>query len=313
MKAFITGGAGFIGSNLTEKLLADGHEVIGIDNFNNYYHPAIKEQNIMSFQDHDKFSLYRVDIIEFDKLRDIFASEKIDKVIHLAARAGVRASIEQPLLYNQVNSQGMANLLELSKEHNIQNFVFASSSSVYGEREDVPFHEDDEIKPISPYAASKKAGELLGYTYNHLYKIPFTALRFFTVYGPKGSPDMAPYKFMKAIINDKTISVYGRGDHVRDFTYVGDIVDGIISAADKNLPYEVINLGNANPTVLMDFIQTWSNVIGKRVQIEYLEERLGDVSKTYADTSKAKELLGWQAQTDLAEGLRQMYEYFKDL
>ena len=313
MKYLVTGCAGFIGSHVSQRLLNEGHQVVGVDNLNNYYDTRIKGDNVAELLVNDNFVFYKIDITNFTKLTDIFDKEGIDKIIHLAARAGVRHSIEDPRLYTLANVNGTVNLLELAQLYNVKNFVFASSSSVYGERNDVPFHEDDEIKPISPYAASKKAGELLGYTYNHLYKIPFTALRFFTVYGPKGRPDMAPYKFMKAIINDKTISVYGRGDHVRDFTYVGDIVDGIISAADKNLPYEVINLGNANPTVLMDFIQTWSNVIGKRVQIEYLEERLGDVSKTYADTSKAKELLGWQAQTDLAEGLRQMYEYFKDL
>ena len=217
------------------------------------------------------------------------------------------------MLYNQVNNQGTANLLELAREYNIQNFIFASSSSVYGERDDVPFRESDEIKPISPYATTKKYGELLGYTYNHLYKIPFTALRFFTVYGPKGRPDMAPYKFMKAIVEDQIIYVYGRGDHLRDFTFIDDIINGIIKAADKNLDYEIINLGNSNPTVLMDFIQTWSNVIGKRVRIQHQAEQLGDVSKTYADTSKAKELLDWQAQTDLKTGLTKMYEYFKNL
>jgi len=231
----------------------------------------------------DNFTFYKIDINDFKRLESVFEREDIDRVIHLAARAGVRASISDPLIYIKTNINGTVNLLELARRYNIQNFVFASSSSVYGERDDVPFKETDEIKPISQYAATKKSGELLGYTYNHLYKLPFIGLRFFTVYGPKGRPDMAPYKFMKAILNDEVITIYGDGSSLRDYTYVGDIVRGILLSSEKDLGYEIINLGSSKPIKLLDFVETFEKVTGKKAKIKHVEKQPGDVSKTYGD------------------------------
>jgi len=312
MKYLVTGCAGFIGSHVTQELLKNGHKVIGIDNLNDYYDPRIKGDNVVELLLDDNFTFYKIDINDFKRLESVFEREDIDRVIHLAARAGVRASISDPLIYIKTNINGTVNLLELARRYNIQNFVFASSSSVYGERDDVPFKETDEIKPISQYAATKKSGELLGYTYNHLYKLPFIGLRFFTVYGPKGRPDMAPYKFMKAILNDEVITIYGDGSSLRDYTYVGDIVRGILLSSEKDLGYEIINLGSSKPIKLLDFVETFEKVTGKKAKIKHVEKQPGDVSKTYADTTKAQELLGWQALFDLNRGLEQVYLYFKE-
>ena len=312
MKYLVTGCAGFIGSHVSQKLLEDGHQVIGIDNLNNYYAPRIKGDNVAELLVNDNFTFYKIDITNFAKLTDIFEKEKIDKIIHLAARAGVRASIEEPRLYTLANVNGTINLLELAQRYNIKNFVFASSSSVYGERNNVPFHENDEIKPISPYAATKKAGELLGYTYYHLYKLPFIGLRFFNVYGPKARPDQATYKFIKAIVHDDIITVYGDGASMRDYTFVYDIVRGILVAADKDFGYEIINLGGSSPVKLIDFIKTFEKVIGKKAKRQYIGEQAGDVSKTYADTTKAKQLLDWEARINLEQGLTETYKYFRE-
>ncbi|MBT7553577.1 NAD-dependent epimerase/dehydratase family protein [bacterium] len=312
MKYLVTGCAGFIGSHVSQRLLNEGHQVVGVDNLNNYYDTRIKGDNVAELLVNDNFVFYKIDITNFTKLTDIFDKEGIDKIIHLAARAGVRHSIEDPRLYTLANVNGTVNLLELAQLYNVKNFVFASSSSVYGERNDVPFHEDDEIKPISPYAATKKAGELLGYTYHTLYGFNFTALRFFNVYGPKARPDQATYKFIKAMMNNDTITVYGDGSSLRDYTFVHDIVRGILSAADKDLGYEVINLGGSSPVKLMDFIKTFEKVIGKQAKRQHIGEQAGDVSKTYADTAKAKRLLDWETKTNLEQGLTETYKYFKE-
>lgn len=312
MKYLVTGCAGFIGSHVSQRLLNEGHQVVGVDNLNNYYDPRIKGDNVAELLVNDNFVFYKIDITNFTKLTDVFDKEGIDKIIHLAARAGVRHSIEDPRLYTLANVNGTVNLLELAQLYNVKNFVFASSSSVYGERNDVPFHEDDEIKPISPYAATKKAGELLGYTYHTLYGFHFTALRFFNVYGPKARPDQATYKFIKAMMNNDTITVYGDGSSLRDYTFVHDIVRGILSAADKDLGYEVINLGGSSPVKLIDFIKTFEKVIGKQAKRKHIDEQAGDVSKTYADTAKAKRLLGWETKTNLEQGLTETYKYFKE-
>lgn len=312
MKYIVTGGAGFIGSHVCQALLEKGAQVVCIDNLNDYYNPEIKERNLKLLT-HKNFSFYKVDITDVQALQHVFEKEKPDKVIHLAARAGVRPSIEQPLLYSEVNVTGTTRLLELSREHNVKRFVFASSSSVYGEREKVPFSETDPTDhPISPYAATKKAGEILCYNYSYSFGLPVVCLRFFTVYGPRGRPDMAPYKFMKAIMDGKTIDVYGDGTSMRDYTYIGDITKGILAAAESNLQYEIINLGNSNPVKLSEFIATIEKVVGKKAQLRRLPMQAGDVSKTYADVSKAKELLRWSPTTPLEEGMKKLYQYFEE-
>ena len=308
MKILVTGCAGFIGSHTCEFLLKRGDMVLGIDNINDYYDINKKLENLKILEKYDNFAFKKEDICDTVSI----TNWKPDKIIHLAARAGVRHSIEDPRLYTLANVNGTVNLLELAQLYNVKNFVFASSSSVYGERNDVPFHEDDEIKPISPYAATKKAGELLGYTYHTLYGFNFTALRFFNVYGPKARPDQATYKFIKAMMNNDTITVYGDGSSLRDYTFVHDIVRGILSAADKDLGYEVINLGGSSPVKLMDFIKTFEKVIGKQAKRQHIGEQAGDVSKTYADTAKAKRLLDWETKTNLEQGLTETYKYFKE-
>ena len=255
MKILVTGGAGFIGSHLIKKLLNKGFSVVCIDNFNDYYDPQIKERNIKPFVNNPNFKLYREDIRNFEVLSKIFENERIDKIVHLAAMAGVRNSIKYPALYTEVNIPGTVNLLELVKKYKISNFVFASSSSVYGGNKKVPFSEDDPVNyPISPYAAAKKAGELICYTYHHLYHLNITCLRFFTVYGPAGRPDMAPYKFTRSVLAGDEILMFGDGSSQRSYTYIDDIVEGVYSAMNKELGYEIINLGGSELVSLKSFI-----------------------------------------------------------
>ncbi|MFH1406101.1 MAG: NAD-dependent epimerase/dehydratase family protein, partial [Nanoarchaeota archaeon] len=248
MKILVTGGAGFIGSHVCDALLARGDIVICVDNFNDYYDPKTKEENIKHNFSNSNFRLFRIDILNQERLKEIFQQERPDKVIHLAARAGVRPSIKDSHLYYDVNVKGTLNLLELAKEFKIKNFIFASSSSVYGNREKGPFSETDCVDfPISPYAATKKAGEELCYTYHHLYGLNVFCLRFFTVYGPRGRPDMAPLKFTKLVDKGQEIEVYGDGTSRRDYTYVSDIVKGVLAALDRGFGYEIFNLGGSNP------------------------------------------------------------------
>ncbi len=317
-KILVTGGAGFIGSHVCDALLNKGYFVVCVDNFNDYYDPGVKENNIKQYINNSNFKLYRKDIRDFDSLSNIFNENDIDKVIHLAARAGVRPSIKQPLLYQEVNIKGTANLLELSKRHNIKNFIFASSSSVYGERREVPFKESDRVdNPISPYAATKKSGELLCYTYSYLYDLPVTCLRFFTVYGPKGRPDMAPYKFVDLIEKGKTIQIYTskeqfeKGEMARDFTYIDDIVEGILFSLENPFDYEIINLGRGEPVKLNKFIEIIETAIGKQADKEFIGKTEGDVTLTYADISKAKNLLSYKSKTSLLEGMKNFIDWYK--
>src|SRR3989338_651358 len=255
MKVLVTGGAGFIGSHVCDGLLERGDEVICIDDFNDYYDPRIKEENIRSALQNSKFKLYREDIRDYLLVKKIFAKEIPDKVVHLAARAGVRASIKNHLLYQEVNVKGTLNLLELAKEFRVKNFVFASSSSVYGVNKKMPFAENDQINNIvSPYAATKLEGEMACRNYHEMHGLNISCLRFFTVYGPRGRPDMAPYKFTKLVIEEKPIDLYGDGTSKRDYTYIKDIVEGILSALDKDFGFEIINLGDSNSIELRDFI-----------------------------------------------------------
>jgi len=311
MKVLVTGGAGFIGSHVCDALLKRGESVICVDNFNDYYNPNYKRDNIKDALQNPNYVLCEADICDYDKLKEIFEKHKPQKIIHLAARAGVRPSIQQPFLYEEVNIKGLLNMLELSKEHGILNFVFASSSSVYGNCKTVPFSESQNVdNPISPYAATKKAGELLCYTYHHLYKLNCSCLRFFTVYGPRGRPDMAPYKFTKLISLGKTIDMYGDGSSKRDYTFVLDIVSGILSALDKNYPYEIFNLGNSNTVSLSYFISVIEGLVGKKAVINRMPMQQGDVDITYANLTKAKDMLSYNPSTKIEEGMKKFYEWY---
>jgi len=313
MNILVTGGAGFIGSHVCDALLARGDIVICVDNLNSYYSQKRKIKNILPNLDNPNFFFYVKNIAFKDKIESVFKKHKIDKVIHLAARAGVRFSIERPDLYEESNVQGTINLLELSKEYNVQNFVFASSSSVYGNNKKIPFSETDDVnKPISPYAASKRACELFCFTYHHLFNLKITCLRFFTVYGPRGRPDMAPYLFTKAIIEGTPIKQFGDGSSKRDYTYIDDIVQGVLSALDKNLNFEIINLGNSSPVSLNEFISTVEEAVGKKATKKILPMQPGDVPITYADITKAKRLLNYSPKTSLKEGIKKFVDWYKE-
>lgn len=312
---FITGGAGFIGSTLTERLLGEGHTVITIDNFNDYYNPKWKERNIEPFKNHKNYVLYRGDIRNQDEIRKIFDTHPIDVIVHLAAMAGVRPSIENPILYQEVNGLGTQNILEEAKLHNVKNLVLASSSSVYGNCKEVPFREDMVVDfAISPYAATKKSNEVMAHVYHKLNDMNIIMLRFFTVYGPKQRPDLAINKFARLMLNNEEIPMYGDGTTSRDYTYVDDIVDGIYRSCDyvmkHNDVYEIINIGSNNPISLIEMIK----VIGQKLHIEpkikQLSMQPGDVDRTYADISKAKELLGYQPKVSFEDGIELFIDWY---
>ncbi len=313
MRLLVTGGAGFIGSHVCEALLERGDKVVCIDNFNDYYDPKQKEKNIFEYLKNPNFKLYRKDICDFNSLKKIFEKENPQKIIHLAARAGVRASVKQPLLYYETNVKGTLNLLNLAKEYEIKNFVFGSSSSVYGSRSKGPFSEQDRVdNPISPYAATKKAGEELCHCYHHLYNLSIICLRLFTVYGPRGRPDMAVRKFTTLINNKKEIAVYGDGTSQRDYTYVADVVDGILKAADKNWKFEIINLGNNKPIKLNYLIKLIGQNLFKKAKIRREKMQPGDVLITYADIDKANNLLHWKPKTGIEEGIQKFTKWYKE-
>lgn len=309
----VTGAAGFIGSQTAKTLLEAGHTVIGIDNLNDYYDVQLKRDRVAFLEPYDKFTFFEQDFSDLDATREIIKQYKFDRICHLGARAGVRASLENPFIYEQANIQGTLNLLELAREFEIKHFVLASTSSVYGGNSKVPFEEIDQVNhPVSPYAATKKACELLAYSYHHLYNINCIVLRFFTVYGPWGRPDMAYFKFTQKIKAGETIDVYNNGDHQRDFTYIDDIVSGVISALDKDLGYEIINLGNSQTEELTYMIETLEKELGVKAKQNMLPMQPGDVHKTYADISKAKELLGYDPKTSLADGLGEFIKWYND-
>ena len=309
MNILITGGAGFIGSHLSEKIIGLGHKVICIDNFNDYYDPVIKEHNLKDIIDNEDFILYRADILDRPAIQDIFSAHNIDMVIHLAARAGVRPSLSNAALYEKVNVEGTINLLESCRERSINRFIFASSSSVYGGNKKVPFSETDKVDfPVSPYAATKKSGELICYTYHHLYNISVFAFRFFTVYGPRQRPEMAIHKFTRKIFNGDPIEVYGDGSSSRDYTYIDDIINGIIGSLDLVSGYEIINLGNSYPVRLSDLVKLIEEKTGRKAVIKHAEPQPGDVFTTYADIEKAKKLIKYDPRTPIGKGL----EYFMD-
>ena len=302
--ALVTGGAGFIGSHLVERLLRDGWSVTVVDNFDLFYDPAIKRDNILAHYDWAGYRLVEADLRNMEDLRDSLEGG-YDVVVHLAARAGVRASIERPIDCQEVNVNGTHHLLELAREWGTPHFVFASSSSVYGVNPNVPWSEDDHVlRPISPYASSKVGGELLGHVYSHLYGIRFLALRFFTVYGPRQRPDLAFHKFADRILDGRPIPVYGDGSTRRDYTFVDDIVDGIVGAMHYEASdYEVFNLGNDSPVTLQEVIAAMEQALGVKARRQTLPAQPGDVPQTWASIEKARQLLHYEPQISLTEGL----------
>ncbi|MEI7621303.1 MAG: NAD-dependent epimerase/dehydratase family protein [Candidatus Moraniibacteriota bacterium] len=311
MKILVTGGAGFIGSNVTSKLLKRGDSVVCVDEFNDYYSPKIKERNVAPFLENPNYTLYRGTITDYEFLKQIFEKEKIQRVIHTAARAGVRPSIQDPFLYEDTNIKGTLNLLHLSKEFGIENFVLFSSSSVYGNSEKVPFCETDSVDhPISPYAATKKATELLGYTYHHLYGLNVNVVRPFTVYGPGGRPDMAPFLFTKWIDEGVELKRFGDGSTRRDYTFIDDIVDGTLAAVDKCLGYEIFNLGNSDTIDLNTFIATIEKILGKKAAVKQYPPFPGDVPITYADLTKSRAMLGYNPKVKIEEGMGRFIKWY---
>jgi len=311
MKVLITGAAGFIGSHLSERLLNDGLMVVGLDNFDDFYDPQIKHRNISECLKNKNFQLVEADIRDSTAM-DKAISGGVEIIVHLAARAGVRPSIEKPLLYADVNVNGTMVLLEAAKKHKIKKFIFGSSSSVYGNNKKVPFSEGDSVDfPISPYAATKKAGELICHTYHHLYEICITCLRFFTVYGPRQRPDLAIYKFAKLIEQDKPIPVYGDGTMMRDFTYIDDIIDGTIAAMNKCSGFNIYNLGESRPISVNDLIAEIEKALGKKAVKEYLPPQPGDVERTYADVTKAVNELGYKPNTTIQDGLEKFVKWLR--
>jgi UDP-glucuronate 4-epimerase len=311
----VTGGAGFIGSHLVERLLSEGGwRVLVVDDFNDFYDPAIKRRNVAPHLSREDFTLREADIRDRAALARIFGETRFDCVVHLAARAGVRPSLDEPLLYAETNITGTLNLLELAREHGVRQFVFGSSSSVYGENEKVPFAEDDPVaRPISPYAATKAAGELLCHTYSHLWGLRCVVLRLFTVYGAWQRPDLAVHKFARLIGEGRPVPVFGDGTTRRDYTYVDDIIAGVRAAMDYEASmYEVVNLGESRTVSLSELISLLERELGRDAVIDRRPSQPGDVPQTFADITKARRLLGYDPRTPIEEGVRRFVEWFRD-
>lgn len=314
MRFLVTGGAGFIGSHLSESLLNDSNRIVCLDNFDPYYDPVIKYRNIKNIKDHPKFELIEGDILNWELLSQLFKNNHFDVVVHLAARAGVRPSIQNPRLYQKVNFEGTTNLLELSCKHEVSKFIFASSSSVYGNNKKVPFSEDDSVdQPISPYAATKKACELIAHTFYSLYNLPVTCLRFFTVYGPRQRPDMVIHKFTRLIDEGKEIPVFGDGKSRRDYTYISDIIGGILNSIEQCNDFNIFNLGESKTIELNSLIKLIEKGLNKKAKIKRLPEQLGDMKVTYADINKAKKGLGYRPSFSIEEGIEKFIHWYRSI
>ena len=312
MKILITGAAGFIGSHLCERLLNRGDTVIVLDNFNDYYDPARKRENVHQLRNHPCCILREADICDEETINRIFAEHRPEAVVHLAAYGAVRYSIGRAKLYTDVNIGGAINLLEAAREIGVENFVFASTSSVYGNTKHLPFVETDPCnQPLAPYPASKRAVELMGYTYHHLHDLNFTALRFFNVYGPRGRPDMMPSIVTEGIVNRREIVLFDGGQMKRDWTYIDDIVDGVTAAIDKPLGYELINLGRGEPVLMTGFVQTIEGLVGAKAILSTPPAPLSEPKITFADIAKARHLLGYNPQISLKVGLCKFWEWYQ--
>lgn len=323
MKVLVTGAAGFIGYYVTLQLLSRGDQVVGVDNLNDYYDVSLKQARLEQIAQHAQaanFKFIKLDLADVEATANLFKQEKFDRVVHLAAQAGVRYSLQNPNAYVQSNLVGFTNVLEGCRHHHVNHLVYASSSSVYGGNTKMPFSEKDTVDtPVSLYAATKKANELMAHTYSHLYGLPTTGLRFFTVYGPWGRPDMSPFLFADAILSNKPIKVFNHGDMMRDFTYVDDIVEGVVRVLDKpaapqegsHVPYRIFNIGNSQPEKLMDFIGIMEHAFGKVAEKEFLPMQAGDVKATYADTSALEGWVGFKPSTPLTDGIRKFAAWYQ--
>lgn len=316
LKYLVTGAAGFIGMYTAKRLLEQGHQVIGLDNLNDYYEPELKQHRLAQLLPFENFTFVELDLASREGMAALFKAEQFDRVIHLAAQAGVRYSIENPFAYVDSNLVGMMTILEGCRHNKVQHLVYASSSSVYGMNDKIPFSEDDQVdNPVSLYAATKKANELMAHSYAKLYKIPVTGLRFFTVYGPAGRPDMAPWLFTEAILQNKPIKVFNHGKMMRDFTYIDDIVEGVIRIQDVipagDIPYSLFNIGNNEPIQLSRFIAAIEAATGKTAEKNMLDMQPGDVERTYADTARLEAVVGYKPQTEIEHGIQQFVDWYK--
>jgi len=330
MKILVTGSAGFIGSMLSLKLLERGNEVIGVDNHNEYYDPKIKEARLEKLEKYSTYKHYRVDLSDQKNLEDVFKNNKPQKVVNLAAQAGIRYSVKNPLAYINSNIVGFAHILENCRQNKVEHLVYASTSSVYGANTKTPFSEHDSVNhPLSVYAASKKSNELMAHVYSHIYQLPTTGLRFFTVYGPWGRPDMALFKFTKAILEEKPIDVFNHGKHTRDFTFIDDIVEGVIKTLDSTAttnvnwksdlpdpasskaPWCIYNIGNNKPVQLMDYIEALEKILGKKAKINFLALQQGDVLDTHADIDDIKKKFSYKPTTSIIDGITKFVKWYK--
>ncbi len=316
MKYLVTGAAGFIGMYTAKRLLDMGHDVVGLDNLNSYYNPALKDYRLAQLTPYPNFRFVKLDLADRDGMANLFKTEKFERVIHLAAQAGVRYSIEAPFDYIDSNLVGMTTILEGCRHNKVQHLVYASSSSVYGMNDKIPFSETDNVdQPVSLYAATKKANELMAHAYSKLYSIPTTGLRFFTVYGPAGRPDMAPWLFTEAILNNQPIKVFNHGKMQRDFTYIDDIVEGIVRIQDviptTEIPYTLFNIGNNQPIELSRFISAIESATGKQAEKISLGMQPGDVERTYADTDRLEAAVGYKPKMDIETGMKNFVEWYK--
>jgi UDP-glucuronate 4-epimerase len=310
----VTGGAGFIGSHLVDKLLSRGNRVICLDNFNDYYDPRLKRHNVKDHLKNPNYTLIEGDLRDKLLIERLFEEHHPRRIAHLAAMAGVRYSIERAPLYAEVNIQGSINILDAAHKFGIANLVQASTSSVYGSTNETPFREEQNTdKPLAPYPATKKANEVIGYAYHNMFELPFTALRFFTVYGPRARPDMMAYIVMDSIVNDREITVYDDGNLHRDWTYVDDIVQGVVAALDKPLGHEIMNIGRGEPVRLGDFVDIIQELVGKEARIKHKKAPVSEPPITFANVDKARNLLGYQPQTSIVDGLARTWEWYKTI